>query len=180
MGRTARLVLGVPIYGALAVVVAFGGLTLFSTSLNLELAEYALGGDLALANRLRILFGLYPFVGSAYTVAQGSLVVVVSALLGADVAMAIYHLREHAVNVESGGASVIGVVLGTLGAGCAACGVPILLGLLSLVGASSAVLLLPLDGLEFALLAAVVLVLSVHWLADGMRGGSVRGCPVDV
>jgi hypothetical protein len=58
--------------------------------------------------------------------------------------------------------------------------VPILLGVLSLLGIPSAALLLPFDGLEFAALAAVVLVLSIHWLADGMRGGEIRGCPVDL
>ncbi len=41
-------------------------------------------------------------------------------------------------------------------------------------------LFLPLDGLEFAFLALVVITLSLHWLADGMRGGMVNGCPVDL
>jgi hypothetical protein len=71
-------------------------------------------------------------------------------------------------------------VLGTLGAGCAACGSAVLAGLLSLVGGSGLLLLLPLDGLEFALGSGVVLLLSVFWLADGMRGGEINGCPVDV
>jgi FtsH-binding integral membrane protein len=71
-------------------------------------------------------------------------------------------------------------VLGTLGAGCAACGSAVLLGLLSLVGVSTTLLFLPLDGLEFALGAVVVLTLSIYWLADGMRGGEINGCPVDI
>jgi len=71
------------------------------------------------------------------------------------------------------------VILGALGAGCAACGSAVLAGVLSLVGASGLALLLPLDGVEFAALASVALVLSMYWLADGMRGGSIDGCPVD-
>jgi len=74
---------------------------------------------------------------------------------------------------------VAGVVLGVLGAGCAACGSTVLVGLLSLLGVSVSLVALPLEGLEFALGAVVVLVLSIYWLADGMRGGRVRGCPVD-
>jgi hypothetical protein len=179
MGRTARLVLGGPGYALLALLVGLAGLSLFVLSLNTALAGFALAGDLAPAARLRVLIGLYPFVGSAYGPIQGGLLVLVSVLLGVDVAMATYHFREHRVTVEAGGASAAGVLLGTLGAGCAACGVPILLGVLSLLGVPSAALLLPFDGLEFAALAAVVLVLSVHWLADGMRGGEIRGCPVD-
>jgi len=77
------------------------------------------------------------------------------------------------------GNAAAGLLLGTLGAGCAACGTAVLAGLLSLVGASGALLLLPLEGLEFALLALVALLFSIHWLADGMRGGEVAGCPVD-
>ena len=180
MGRTARLVLGGPGYALLALLTAFAGLSLFVLSLNTALAGFALAGDLALGARLRVLVGLYPFVGSAYGPLQGTLLVLVSLLLGVDVSMATYHFREHRVTVEASGASALGVLLATLGAGCAACGVPILLGVLSLLGIPSAALLLPFDGLEFAALAAVVLVLSIHWLADGMRGGEIRGCPVDL
>jgi hypothetical protein len=180
MGRTARLVLGGPGYALLALVAAFAGLSLFVLSLNVPLATFALTGDLPLEARLRVLVGLYPFVGSAYDALQGSLLVGVSLLLGVDLAMATYHFREHRVTVEASGASAAGVLLATLGAGCAACGIPILLGLLSLLGIPSAALLLPFDGLEFAVLAAVALVLSIFWLADGMRGGEIRGCPVDL
>jgi hypothetical protein len=35
-------------------------------------------------------------------------------------------------------------------------------------------------GLEFTLVAPVTLLLSTYWLADGMRGGVVNGCPVDL
>ncbi|PSQ24893.1 hypothetical protein BRD04_00430 [Halobacteriales archaeon QS_9_67_17] len=47
-------------------------------------------------------------------------------------------------------------------------------------GGSGLLLLLPLDGLEFALGSGLVLLLSVFWLADGMRGGEINGCPVDI
>jgi hypothetical protein len=186
MGRTARLVLGAPGYALLALLTVLAGLSLFVLSLNASLAGFALTGDLALGARARVLVGLYPFVGSAYGPIQGTLLVLVAVLLGVDVAMATYHFREHRVGAERGassapgGASAVGVLLGTLGAGCAACGVPILLGVLSVLGVPSAALLLPFDGLEFAGLAALVLVLSIFWLADGMRGGEIRGCPIDL
>jgi hypothetical protein len=90
-----------------------------------------------------------------------------------------YHLREHGLSLSGGGGSAVGAVLGALGAGCAACGSALLVGILSLFGVSTSVLFLPLDGLEFALLALVALLLSIHWVADGMRGGQVAGCPVD-
>jgi len=181
IGRTARLVLLAPRYTLLAGLAAVAALTLFVASLNPTLVgDLVIGGPLAPADRLRILVELYPFVGTSFGPIQGTLLYVVAAITGVNVAMAVYHLREHGVSLRTGGASAAGVVLGTLGAGCAACGSAILLGLLSLFGVSTSLFFLPLDGLEFALLALVVLTLSMYWLADGMRGGEINGCPVDV
>jgi uncharacterized membrane protein YdfJ with MMPL/SSD domain len=181
MGRTARLVLTIPGYAALAAVAALVALSLFVLSLNVTLVQdLVIGGSLPLAGRLTILVEQYPFVGTSFGPLQGLLLYVVAVLTGIDVAMAIYHFREHGVSVREGSTSAVGVILGTLGAGCAACGSAILLGLLSLLGVSTSLLFLPLDGLEFALGALVVITLSIYWLADGMRGGMINGCPVDI
>jgi hypothetical protein len=181
MGRTARLVLTVPVYAVLAALAAVAALTLFVVSLNVPLVmDLVVGGSLPVAGRLTILLELYPFVGTSFGPVQGLLLVVVAALTGVDVSMAVYHFREHGVSLREGGSSAVGVLLGTLGAGCAACGSAVLLGLLGLFGVSTSLLFLPLDGLEFALLALVIITLSIYWLADGMRGGEINGCPVDL
>jgi uncharacterized membrane protein len=180
MGRTARLVLSGPTYALVAVLAALSGLALFVATQNLEVAVFALTSDLPLANRALILLGLLPFLGTVYDPTTGAVLVVLAALIGVDVAMVTYHLREHGLARSEGAGSAVGVVLGTLGAGCAACGTAVLAGLLSLVGAAGVVTLLPLEGLELSLLAAVVVVLSIFWLAEGMRGGEIHGCPVDV
>jgi hypothetical protein len=181
MGRTARLVLTLPTYAAVAALASVLSLTAFVVSLNVSLvANLVVGGALPLGSRLTILVELYPFVGTSFRTAQGLLLVVVALLTGVDIAMATYHFREHGLDRQQGGAGAAGVVLGTLGAGCGACGSAVLLGLLSLVGVSTSLLFLPLDGLEFALGAVVVLTLSIYWLADGMRGGEINGCPVNI
>ena len=181
MGRTARLVLTLPTYAALAVLASVASLTAFVVSLNVPLVlNLVVGGSLDLAGRLTILTELYPFVGTSFTPPQGLLLIAVALLTGVDIAMATYHFREHGLDLQQGGAGAAGVVLGTLGAGCAACGSAVLLGLLSLVGVTGGLLFLPLEGLEFALGAVVVLTLSIYWLADGMRGGEINGCPVDI
>ena len=180
MGRTARLVLSGPLYAVVAVLAALAGLTLFVLTQNLEPALFALTGDLPLDARLTILQGLYPFLGSIYALPTAIVLVVLAALIGVDVAMVTYHLREHGLSVQESGSGALGLVLGTLGAGCAACGTALLAGLLSLFGAAGLVTLLPLEGLEVSLLALVVVVLSIYWLADGMRGGEINGCPVDL
>jgi hypothetical protein len=180
MGRTARLVVTIPFYAAVALVGGLVALTLFVVSLNVTLVVDTLSLPISTAAKAEILISLYPFVGSAYTIVQGGLLAVVALALGVNVAMLAYHFREHGLSLQQSGGSVAAAVLGALGAGCAACGSAILLGLLSLLGISTSLLWLPLDGLEFALLALVVVLLSTYWLADGMRGGEIQGCPVEL
>jgi hypothetical protein len=180
LGRTARLVLTIPTYAALALLTAALALSLFVFSQNIALVSFALGGTVPFADSLTILLERYPFVGTDYGPLSGGALLAVSLLTGANVALVGYHLREHGLSLEGGGGSALGVALGVLGAGCAACGSAVLAGLLSLFGAAGLLTALPLEGVELSLLAAVVLVLSMYWLADGMRGGEINGCPVDV
>lgn len=180
VGRTVRLVVSIPVYAAVAVLAAVGSLSAFVWLRNLDLlVNVVVLGEFDVGARLAVLVGLYPWIGSAYTAGQSVLLTITAVLVGLDGALVAYHLREHELSIREGSGGVTGVVLGALGAGCAACGSALLAGVLSLVGASGALTLLPLDGLEFAVLAVAVLALSIYWLADGLRGGTVRGCPVD-
>lgn len=179
LARTIRLVLGIPRYAVLGLLAAIAALSLFVFTQNPALVSFALQGPLALGDRVDILLGLYPFLGTSFGLATSLVLVLVAALVGADVALVGYHLHEHDLRAAESGGSVVGVFLGVLGAGCAACGSAVLVGVLSLVGAGGLVTALPLEGLEFSGLAVVALVLSMFWLADGMRGGEIRGCPID-
>jgi hypothetical protein len=180
LARTLRLVLATPVYAAVAVLGAGLSMTLFVLTQNLQAAEFALtAGFLSVGDRITLLSELYPFLGTIYGPTFSVALVALSVLVGADLALTAYHLREHGLSGGESAGGLLGVVLATLGAGCAACGAALLTGLLSLVGAAGLVALLPLDGLEVALVAGVVLVLSMHWIAQGLRGGQVRGCPVD-
>jgi hypothetical protein len=179
LGRTLRLVLGIPTYAALAVLMSALGLTVFVFSQNLAFVEFVLTGPLSLADRLDSLLRLYPFLGNFFELPTELVLVGVSLLVGANIAMVAYHFREHGFGVAESGGSAVGVFLGVLGAGCAACGSAILVGVLSLFGATGLLTVLPLEGQEFSLIAALFLVLSMYWLADGMRGGEIRGCPID-
>lgn len=181
LARTTRLVLGIPRYAALAALAGIVSLSLFVWIRNADLlVNVVLLGDLTPGARISVLLGVYPWLGTAYTTAQSTLLATTAALVGVDATFVAYHVRENRLSFRDGSAGVTGVVLGTLGAGCAACGSALLAGLLSLLGAGGALALLPLDGLEFAALAVIALVLSVYWLAEGLRGGTIRGCPVDV
>lgn len=179
--RTSRLVLGIPRYAAVALVTGFLGLNLFVIFQNSTLFfDVVVGGSLPLGNRINVLLGLYPFVGTAYNALESVLLVTVATLFGVNFGLLAYHFREHGVSARESSGSAAGLVLGTLGAGCAACGTAVLAGILSVFGAAGLLTLLPLDGLEFTLLAVVLLILSIFWIARGMRGGKIRGCPIDL
>lgn len=188
LGRTVRLVLGTPVYGVLAGGIAVLTAVVLAASTNLQFVlDVVVFGDLALERKLRVLRLQLPFLGERFHALEGALVYVTAALVGTSTATLAYHVREHSLSVRSSSGSTLAVVLATLGAGCAACGPAILAGAIALTGATGLAALplgdllvwLPWNGLEFSLLAVVLLVLSTYWLAEGMRGGEIRGCPVE-
>lgn len=181
MARTARLVLSLPTYAVVATVAALAALSVFVLSQNPGfVSAVVVFGSADLLTRFRALLGLYPLFGSAYSVPTAAVLLLTAGLVGVNIAMVTYHLREHELGAREGAGSAAGVFLGVLGAGCAACGSAILAGVLTLVGLGGVLTLLPLDGLEFALLALGAVLLSIYWLAEGMRGGEIAGCPVEV
>lgn len=180
LGRTVRLVLGHPTYAVLAVVVGLLAAIGMSVTGNLRFVlRVLLSDNLGIGFKVEFLVAMLPFFGPQFDVAHGLAIYAIATLTGANVALLAYHLLEHEVSVEGSGGSAAGVVFGTLGAGCAACGPGILAGIVGLVGGAGVLANLPFEGLEFSMLAVVVLVLSMYWLAVGMRGGEIRGCPVD-
>ncbi len=181
LARTLRLVLTIPRYAVGALVAAVATMTLFVLTQNLAFAEFALTGQgLSVADRLTLLGELYPFVGTIYGPTFSVALTVLAVLVGANLALTAYHVREHGLSGGESAGGVFGVALATLGSGCAACGAALLSGVLSLVGAAGLVTALPLEGLEVAIVAGLVLLLSTHWIAQGLRGGRINGCPVDV
>ncbi len=180
MGRTACLVLTVPLYAVIALLAAVIALTTFSLGQNPTLVQFLLRGTIPLENRVIILINQYPFVGTNFTVEQGVIILLVAVLVGVNLAMVAYYFREHGISIQQGGSGTLGIVFGTLGAGCAACGSVLLAGVLSLFGVTASATLFPFDGLGIAVVALLWIFLSIYWVADGMRGGEVNGCPVDI
>jgi len=179
MGRTIRLVLSRWTYALFAAVATVLALTVFSITQNFWFLVDVLGFEfLSLEDKVYIVLDQFPLVGTQFDQVQSLLLYTVAILTGVNLTLAVYHVHEHGLNLRTGGAGTVGTIFAVLGAGCAACGSAVLVGLLSLFGASSALLLLPMEGFELLVVALVLLVLSVYWLAEGMRGGVIHGCPV--
>lgn len=181
MGRTARLVLGQPRWGLTALVASLAVLSLVVLPLRLGyVSAVVLGGQLPLAERLVELVRLYPLVTGTGDWVRGVLLYVVSGTIGVNLALFGYHLLEHEVGVRESSGSTVGAMLAALGAGCPTCGAGIVAGGLSVVGLTGSLTALPLHGLELLLVAIGAALLAVHWTVEGMRGGEVRGCPIDL
>lgn len=93
--------------------------------------------------------------------------VTVPPLFGMNVAMIVYFLRRRRAQLLRGGiaAGVGGAATGAIAAGCAACGSFLLLTILSFLGATGALALLPLRGGELGLVSVALLLLSIVLIA---------------
>jgi hypothetical protein len=179
MGRTTRLVLGQPWWFVATVLISLLVLSLLVVPLHLGYVQTVIvGGSLPLVERAVAMIKLYPLVGGGDAL-RGTLLYAVSGTIGVNLALFGYHLLEHDVGVREGSGSTAGAVLAGLGAGCPACGAGIVAGGVSIVGVTGSLAALPLHGLEFLLFGIGTALLAVHWTVEGMRGGEVRGCPID-
>lgn len=112
----------------------------------------------------------------AYLPIQLSLVLVTTVLFGANVAIVVLLTRARRGSSTQAG-SIVGGFVGAFGAGCPACGAY----LLSLLGVSGGLALLPFGGLELwalsSLLMAVTLTSSLRRLDDACAADEA-GCPM--
>ncbi|WP_266081783.1 hypothetical protein [Haladaptatus caseinilyticus] len=178
-GRTIRHILSIPRYAALFIASFLFGLSVFVISQNIELVQTVIFGKYMTApQKLSVLAHLFPIIGSAFTPIKAWFLLVSSAFFGMNFSMIIYHFRNNKLNLQSGTGSAIGMLFGTLGAGCAACGSVMLTGLLSFLGATSILTLLPFDGLSFSIIALIIFTLSMYRLADAIDRSNSRDCPI--
>ncbi len=96
---------------------------------------------------------------------------------GLNVALIERYVRRQAQLHQAAGASLLGILVGILGIGCAACGSAVLASLLG-VGATLGVLsALPFHGREFSWLGIFLVLLSTFSLAKKIAEPQVCGIP---
>lgn len=178
--RATRLVVSRPLYAINALFIAFLALSLWVVSQNLRLfIDVVVFGGQPFTSRFRVLVGLYPFTGIAYPLVESLILVILALLVGVNASLLVFYFRRNGLSIRKSGGGFGGLVLGTFGAGCAACGPAVLSGVLSLIGVGVGFTFLPLDGLEFSLAAVPLLLLSTYWIALALRDTKINGCQVD-
>jgi len=92
-------------------------------------------------------------------------VIVLAIVAGINMGMLVYLLRRDATIRKEAGASFFGIIAGMFGIGCAACGSVLLTAIFGLGFTASLISFLPLDGVEFTVIALVVMVVSVYYIS---------------
>ncbi len=128
---------------------------------------------LTLVQKFIFLATLVGSIGSLFGTFGSILLVFISFLFAINLAFLVYYVRrvksilKGSKRIQAVGMG--GLVSGLLGIGCAACGSIVLTAVLSSIGASGLLLLLPLHGSEFGLLGIFLLGFSIAMLARKIK-----------
>lgn len=160
-----------PRYILLALAVSF---VIFSLSVwlrNLPLLRLVTASPLFdFSDKLSIFFGFLAGVNESIGLFPSLLIIAMSLLFGANTALFIYYIRQRRRLLAGKGGLTIGAfIAGLFGIGCASCGSFLASSVLAVFGASSLIALLPLKGLEFAILSILLLSLSIYWLGKEIK-----------
>lgn len=128
--------------------------------MNFNLSKDTLLGDHTLGYKFSITLSLIEGMWTSMTHLTLFLLVIISLLTGFNfvlIAQKIARLHQmKGVHLVIGGSSILGMV----GSGCTACGLPFL----SLLGLGESIVYLPLKGLEFLYLSILLLSISLYFL----------------
>ncbi len=124
--------------------------------------QIAASASIPFSDKVNVLTALIGSIGTNFTVFSALSTVAIAALFGANVATIAYFYRLRRQLVSKAGqtgaaASLGGLASGLFGVGCAACGTFVLSPVLSFVGASGFIALLPFGGEEFGVLGVALL-----------------------
>lgn len=121
----------------------------------------------AFTAKLQIALSLLGGIVTNFSLFSAGYTIAIAVLFGINTAMIVYLLKQKRA-VATGQNFAIGsggMASGALGIGCAACGSLVVSTVLSSFGAAGALALLPLQGEEFGILGAVLLVVSVSLMS---------------
>lgn len=133
----------------------------------------------SLADRLLLLVRLLGGIVTADTILTAILTVVMSLLFGLNTALLVYYFtqRRSLPVAKIRATTVGGTVAAIFGIGCSACGTLVLSAVLSSVGATGLLALLPLAGGEFLIISIALLATSIYWMARSIQTSAV--CMLD-
>lgn len=122
--------------------------------------------SLPIADKLTFPIRLLESITTNFTTLSALYTVAIALLAGINIAFITYLIRRQQELSQSGAVvGTFGILSGTVGMGCAACGSLILTSLLGTVGGAGFAAALPLRGGEFGIIGVVLLGASTYFLA---------------
>lgn len=179
--KVTRLVLSSPRYFILSVflVPIFLILLLLPTDYTL-IKDVIIFGNQSISSKINIFYNILPLTGSyTYSVINDILLYLVSLAVSINITLLVYHFIEHEANIYDGTGGTLATITAVLGSGCASCGSALIVGIFSFFGLGGLLTFLPLGGAEFLVLALLITIFSIIWISKGLRGGMVKGCPIE-
>ena len=131
------------------------------------LASILANPTISISDKLTFPIHLLQSITTNFTTLSASYTIATALLLGINVAMVLYYVRNRVAEVKQSGIAMgfLGIASGVLGIGCAACGSLLLTSILSSLGASVILTQLPLRGGEFGILGVILLSVSLYLTA---------------
>ncbi len=141
-----------------AFIIASFYLVLTTYLMNGSLVKDTILGDFPLAYKVDLLLALLQGMWTAMNGLGLAVLILIAILTGINLTLVFQRIKQlksaGKLHFMVGGSSLLGII----GSGCAACGLPVL----ALLGLSGSVAYLPLRGTEFSIMAALLLILSFY------------------
>lgn len=168
--KTFQIVFARPAYAALAVAVAFVLLFGAAWMRNLSFLGFLITSpQFGIATKLKVFE--WTFSNLALNTSPLRLILVISAavLAGVNASLLAFYIRRRLRVGKEAGASIGGMIVSSLGIGCASCGSVLLTSLLGFSAGAAALAALPLQGAEFSLAGIGLLAASITMLAKKIQ-----------
>ena len=151
-----------PFFILLAVFIFLTTLVFYIWLPNLSfISQTIFSSYLAPTQKTGILVASLGALNTNFTTISRLLAVAIALLFGINFSLTVYYLKLKLELARTVTTSLSGLLLGTIGAGCASCGSVILASLLGTTASVSLVSALPLAGNEFGVLSIIILGLSI-------------------
>ena len=162
VGSSLGRVYSQPAYYALTAAAVLAVVFLYVSLTNVPLLTQAVASGYSITAIVRLMAALVSGISQAAGFATAAALVASAFLAGVNVSMLVYRVRAFGFSSQQGGSAFGGFFMGALGAGCPACAT----GLLSVLGVTGGLAVLPFDGWELRLLSFILLVLPIYWLSN--------------
>lgn len=156
-------IITIPKYSLLTVVVSLMVIAFAAWLPNLHLITKTMtSSTMTLWQKTNLLTGLLGSLQTNFTPLSRIVTIVSAALVGVQISLLVYYLKQTVQIQKSLGMSGLGVAASMLGVGCASCGSVVLTSLIGFSSATAVLGFLPFRGQEFGFVGIGIFLLAIN------------------